>query len=117
MALIKCEECKKEISDKAQQCIHCGNPVETSKECFECGNELSSNSFICDYCGYDNRTNNDPILKTTVNSKNNNFALTGMILGFSSIIAWIIPFFGFPCTIVGIVFSSKGLNSEKNHLQ
>ena len=33
MALIKCPECGKEISDKAPACIHCGyplNPVPTS---------------------------------------------------------------------------------------
>lgn len=28
MALIKCPECNKEISDKARQCIHCGFPLE-----------------------------------------------------------------------------------------
>lgn len=27
MALIKCEECGKEVSDKAESCIHCGCPV------------------------------------------------------------------------------------------
>ena len=27
MALIKCPECGKEISDKAQSCIHCGCPL------------------------------------------------------------------------------------------
>lgn len=27
MALIKCNECGKEISDKAKTCIHCGNPI------------------------------------------------------------------------------------------
>lgn len=27
MALIKCPECGKEISDKAPQCIHCGYPI------------------------------------------------------------------------------------------
>ena len=27
MALIKCPECGKEISDKASQCIHCGYPL------------------------------------------------------------------------------------------
>lgn len=27
MALIKCNECGKEISDKAQTCPHCGNPI------------------------------------------------------------------------------------------
>lgn len=29
MALIKCPDCGKEISDKAQSCIHCGYPIET----------------------------------------------------------------------------------------
>ena len=29
MALIKCEECGKEISDKAIACPHCGNPLVT----------------------------------------------------------------------------------------
>lgn len=28
MALIKCNECGKEISDKATTCIHCGNPIK-----------------------------------------------------------------------------------------
>ena len=28
MALINCPECEKEISDKAQSCIHCGCPIE-----------------------------------------------------------------------------------------
>lgn len=31
MALIKCPECGKEISDKAQSCIHCGCPIQTQK--------------------------------------------------------------------------------------
>lgn len=30
MALIKCTECGKEISDKADSCIHCGNPLAAS---------------------------------------------------------------------------------------
>ena len=32
MALIKCPECGKEISDKAPHCIHCGYPMELIKE-------------------------------------------------------------------------------------
>lgn len=27
MALIKCSECGKEVSDKADKCISCGNPI------------------------------------------------------------------------------------------
>ena len=32
MALIKCPECGKEISDKAKSCIHCGISIEDIKE-------------------------------------------------------------------------------------
>ena len=28
MALIKCPDCGKEVSDKANACIHCGYPIE-----------------------------------------------------------------------------------------
>ena len=34
MALIKCPECGKEISDKANVCIHCGYPLNERKEDF-----------------------------------------------------------------------------------
>lgn len=32
MALIKCPECGKEISDRSKQCIHCGFPLESASE-------------------------------------------------------------------------------------
>ena len=32
MALIKCPECGKEISDKASACIHCGFPLATTSQ-------------------------------------------------------------------------------------
>ena len=35
MALIKCVECGKEISDKATNCIHCGKKVITKKNSVE----------------------------------------------------------------------------------
>lgn len=31
MALITCPECNKQISDKAEQCIHCGYPIHEKK--------------------------------------------------------------------------------------
>ena len=35
MALIKCSECGREISDKASACIHCGCPISQSKPQFD----------------------------------------------------------------------------------
>lgn len=38
MALIKCPECGKEISDKSKQCMHCGYPIQerlqTNTKCY-----------------------------------------------------------------------------------
>jgi len=31
MALIKCPDCKNQVSDKAAMCIHCGCPMTTEK--------------------------------------------------------------------------------------
>ena len=56
MALIKCPECKKEISDKATQCIHCGCPIEnkTKYYCEECGKEILETDKVCSNCGCPN---------------------------------------------------------------
>ena len=32
MALIKCDECGKDVSSKAMSCPNCGNPVSTSSK-------------------------------------------------------------------------------------
>ena len=46
-------------------------------------------------------------------NKKSTKALTGFILGLSSLIAWLIPIIGYPVSILGIIFSSLGLNSSR----
>lgn len=59
MALIKCPECGKEVSDKAPACIHCGFPLQSSNiKCPECGKEISDNEQVCIYCGFPLQSNN-----------------------------------------------------------
>ena len=55
-----------------------------------------------------NKTNNN--VNSNVN-KSDKSSLVGFILGLVSIAAWIIPLFGYPVTICGIIFSAKGLKS------
>lgn len=65
MALIKCPECQKKISDKAQTCIYCGYPINQQVivnntqtkgsnrvrgKCPKCGKEMHLLS--CRHCGY-----------------------------------------------------------------
>ena len=109
MALIKCKECGKEISDQAETCVYCGCKIRPTL-CPECHQPVSDNDMVCHNCGYSLRANN---VNMPVNSKKNTYALVGMILGLCSIIAWIIPLFGYPCTIIGLIFSACGIGSEK----
>ena len=37
MAIIKCLECGKEVSDKARVCPYCGMPIDTNVYCPKCG--------------------------------------------------------------------------------
>lgn len=48
----------------------------------------------------------------TKTDKKATFGMVGFILGLVSIIAWFIPFIGYPVTILGIIFSGLGLNSN-----
>lgn len=81
-----------------------------AKYCSNCGSKLNEEQAICLKCGV--LINN--INKININSnddKSDTSALTGFILGFVSIAAWIIPLLGYPVTICGIIFSVKGLKS------
>ena len=53
MALVKCEVCGKDISEKAMVCPHCGTPREVipTVVCAECGATIPANSTECPVCG------------------------------------------------------------------
>ena len=69
MALIKCPECAKEISDKADVCVNCGFPIkkfleqqnknekvniqmEQMRQCPSCHKENKIGSGYCAFCGF-----------------------------------------------------------------
>lgn len=73
MALIKCPECGKEVSDKALACIHCGFPLHennTNNFCPYCGKSNVINAVFCGYCGENISTptisNTSEITKTEI---------------------------------------------------
>lgn len=55
MALIKCSNCGKDVSDKAFECPQCGEKLiekEMPKRiCEECGKELEDEEIVCSRCG------------------------------------------------------------------
>ena len=46
MALINCPECKREISDTARSCPHCGYSFEKMKFCKFCGVKIPEDSLV-----------------------------------------------------------------------
>lgn len=78
-----------------------------SKFCTNCGNKLDDNADVCVNCGVLVNKN----ISTNNTDDYDKKANTGFILGLISIIAWFIPLFGYPVTICGIVYSTKGLKS------
>ena len=77
MALIKCVDCGKEISDTSKVCIHCGSPVEKQSICKECGEKVYVNDKACNNCGCS--------LKIT-NRKSTFFGVLYIVIGLLSII-------------------------------
>lgn len=49
----------------------------------------------------------------TMDEKSAKRASAGFVLGLCSLVAWFIPLIGYPVTILGIIFSSLGMNSNK----
>ena len=64
MALIKCPECGKDISDKADKCINCGCPV--SEMVHSVPPELKSFTLVCKPGMFDPQ----PIKGMTIDKKN-----------------------------------------------
>ena len=56
MAIINCEECGKEISDRATSCPYCGAPTgniqqSNTKFCKHCGEIIDKECVVCPKCG------------------------------------------------------------------
>lgn len=51
MALIKCPECGREVSDKATACPHCGFNIANLNHCEECNAIISESEASCPECG------------------------------------------------------------------
>lgn len=45
MAIINCPECKKQISNLARQCIHCGCPIQKENVCIIDGKEFDLSEY------------------------------------------------------------------------
>ncbi len=99
MAMIKCKECEKEMSDHAKICPHCG--YENSiMFCPECDKQLSSKANMCPHCGYVFKNINNG--SDSSKGENYNMALASLICSFFGI-----------TSIVSLVLGIIVLNANK----
>lgn len=84
MAMIKCSACGKDISDKAEKCVHCGAVVESVPKikCEECGTLVSTNEKLCPNCGcpLDSATNSEATVKKEKNKKRKKWYIPVIII-------------------------------------
>ena len=106
MSLIKCNECGKQISDKAAFCPHCGVSNKSYTYCYNCGAKTVSDNF-CTNCGIS--SNNQ--INYTSSKKMSGLALSG---GITSLASLLLDPIGI-VSIVAIVLSSIGLYKVNNN--
>ncbi|MBR4255256.1 MAG: zinc ribbon domain-containing protein [Lentisphaeria bacterium] len=94
-----CTNCGQEIANNAAVCTHCGVAVGQEKKfCANCGQAVNANQTICLGCGCAIATNRP-------NEQNKSVA--SLVLGLVGLIAWFIPLFGAPVSIVGLVLGVR----------
>lgn len=109
MSLIKCNECRKEISDKAVACIHCGAVLDKPKRiCLECGKEITDDK--CMNCGYINNPNS--IESENVNNIKINRDSYNSNKNFSSVLPFILA--GIVIAVVGYFITNNSTGNNKN---
>lgn len=89
MSLIKCEECFKEISDKATTCPHCGAPTDKASQ-----NIVNPN--VCSNCGTNYIVEKKPVTLSPVMIVSIPLFLIGV---FTLLSNWIVALI-----IIGIAF-------------
>lgn len=50
-------------------------------------------------------------------NKQNNKAIAGLVLGITSLLAWLLPLLGYPVSIVGIIMGALGKKARRKTLQ
>lgn len=107
MALIKCNECGADISDKARKCPNCG--CERSKKfCPECGKALSESANVCPECGYSFTNNNNVNPAAIYNGENYGLSIAGLVCSF------LVPILGLIFGIIALSSNKGKQNSAKN---
>ncbi len=87
------------------------------KYCTHCGAEHQDEAVFCTKCGckLDNvEVVDNTAVQSEAKSKENNYAIAGMVLGIVSLVLFSFPAVGLVCSILGLVFSCLARKQVKN---
>ena len=114
MALIKCNECGKNVSDKAESCPNCGAPVnekiiiKKERTCQNCGGAVNNNAYKCPHCY--SILEEEENVKYEQPGQTNILSVTGFLFGLISLFIDILGLFG----VVAVILSGVGLTQINN---
>ena len=123
-----CTNCGKRLTDDAKHCPNCGVLI-VREEAAGSSNAQSQEKKAYSDSGYsydefkreEQVAGEAPAQKPytytapPAPTKEDGYALTGLILAIVSAVCCCAPFIGLPCAIIGIIFAAKGMKSVTRH--
>jgi len=114
-ANVFCTNCGNSISEQAVACMSCGaKPIGHRKFCRHCGVALNPEQVICTKCGAGIRTTGT--FQSTISSamewQKSGVSTASLVLGGIGMLAWLIPLFGLPITIAGLICGWLGMSKD-----
>jgi hypothetical protein len=110
-----CTNCGNSVSEHAVACMSCGaKPVGHRNFCRHCGVALNSEQVICTKCGAGIRATGtfQSTISSALEGQKSGVTTASLILGGIGMLAWLIPLFGLPITIAGLICGIKGLSKD-----
>jgi len=90
--------------------------------CSNCGGNIVDGIKFCSSCGKEVKVNHTETNLNITSTQNTNIvdkksqATASLILGIIGLIAWVLPLFGFPVTIIGLIMGIVGQKSTKKNM-
>ena len=122
-----CTNCGQRLTDDAKHCPNCGVLI-VREEAAGSSNAQSQEKKAYSDSGYsydefkrEEKAGEAPAQKPytytapPASTKEDGYALTGLILAIVSAVCCCAPFIGLPCAIIGIIFAAKGMKSVTRH--
>ena len=86
--------------------------------CNNCGNVIPEGNAFCEVCGapvaqeapvMETPVAEAPVYAAPVNQEKKGLSIASLVLGIISVITWLIPLFGFPTALTGLILGCIGV--------